>query len=115
MATNKRPSEGNSKKPRPATTPQGRENQMIDLAFTLAEQQMRNGTASAQVVTHYLKLGSSREKEEQQRLRSENEMLKQKMAAMATQEDSGSMYAAAIEAMTTYKGLEPGEEDYFEE
>ena len=44
----------------PVMTPEARENQLISLAIDLAEQQLRNGTASSQVITHYLKLGSSK-------------------------------------------------------
>jgi hypothetical protein len=54
---------------RPAMTEEGRESQMVSLAMDLAETQIVDGTASAQVITHYLKLGSSREKLEQERLR----------------------------------------------
>lgn len=112
MATNKRPPEG-SAKARPATTPQGRENQMVDLAFTVAEQQMRAGTASAQVITHYLKLGSSRDRLERQRLENENELLKAKIEAMGSAQESESMYAAALNAMRTYSGKDiEGPEDF---
>ena len=51
---------GTPKKMRPALTPEARENQMIALAVDLAEQQLRDGTASSQVITHYLKLGSTK-------------------------------------------------------
>ena len=51
-----------SEKIRPALTPEARENQLIYLATNLAEQQLRDGTASSQVITHYLKLGSTKEK-----------------------------------------------------
>jgi hypothetical protein len=52
---------------RPATTPEARENQLISQAVDLAEKQMLEGSASAQVISHFLKLGSSREKLEQER------------------------------------------------
>ena len=54
------------KKGRPAISPEARENQMIALAVDLAEEQLRNGTASSQVITHYLKLGSTKEKIEKE-------------------------------------------------
>jgi hypothetical protein len=60
---------------RPATTPEGRENQLIAAAVNLAERQLRDGTAAAQVITHYLKLGSTRESLEQEKLRKENDLL----------------------------------------
>ena len=59
------------KRGRPALTPEARENQLISLAIDLAEQQLRDGTASSQVITHYLKLGSTKEKLEREKLKNE--------------------------------------------
>ena len=53
--TTKSPKE--TRKIRPALSPEARENQLIDLAVNLAEQQLLDGTASSQVITHFLKLG----------------------------------------------------------
>ena len=53
---------------RPALTPEARENQLVSLAINLAEQQLRDGTASSQVITHYLKLGSQKERLEREKL-----------------------------------------------
>ncbi len=92
---------------RPATTPDARENQMIALAVDLAERQIREGTVSSQVLTHYLKLGSSRERLEQERLRNENEVLKAKAEAMASQKRVEEMYGAALSAMRSYAGGAP--------
>ena len=61
---------------RPALTPESRENQLVSLAINLAEKQLREGTASSQVITHYLKLGSTQAKLEQEKLKQENELLK---------------------------------------
>ena len=74
-----------SKRP-PATTPEGRENQMVSLAVDLAEKQIREGTASAQVISHFLKMGSSREKLEQERLSHENKLTEAKIESMASQQ-----------------------------
>lgn len=92
---------------RPATTPEGRENQLISLAVDLAEQQLSQGTASAQVISHYLKLGSSREQLEQERLIRENELLKAKVEAMASQGRMEELYSDAIKSMRSYGGQEP--------
>ena len=67
---------------RPALTPEARENQMISLAEDLAEKQLLDGTASSQVVTHYLKLGTMKYKLEMEKLREENELLKAKTEAI---------------------------------
>lgn len=92
---------------RPATTPEGRENQMVSLAVQLAEKQLQQGTASAQVISHYLKLGSSREKLEQERIARENELLKAKAEALASQKRVEELYTQALDAMRAYNGYEP--------
>lgn len=115
MASLNKPAEPAPRKRRPPTTPQARENQLINLAFTVAEQQMLNGTASAQVITHYLKLGSSREKQEQARLKAENELLKGKLNSMEAQGQSGADAREALDAFRAYAGHEPGQdEDYYD-
>jgi hypothetical protein len=70
----------------------------------LAEQQMQDGTASSQVITHFLKLGSSRERLEQDKLRRENELLTSKVEAMASAKRVEELYAAALQAMRSYAG-----------
>lgn len=94
---------------RPATTPEGRENQLVSLAVDLAEQQMVQGTASAQVISHYLKLGSTREKLEQERLTRENELLQAKVEQLASSKRVEELYEDALNAMRTYAGNEPEE------
>lgn len=96
---------------RPATTPDARENQLISLAVDLAEEQLRAGTASAQVVTHFLKLGSSRERLEQQRIQHENELLKIKAENLASATRMEELYVKAIRAMSTYAGTTPPQEE----
>lgn len=104
------------KKPRrpPATTPEARENQLIAQAVDLAEKQIHNGTASAQVISHFLKLGSSREKLEQERLGKENDLLDAKREQLASAARVEELYKSALDAMRTYSGQEPLEmqEDY---
>jgi hypothetical protein len=96
---------------RPATTLEGRENQLVSLAVDLAEQQLANGTASAQVISHYLKLGSTRELLEQERLSQENELLKAKVDQLASAKRIEELYASALDAMRSYQGQEPMEFD----
>lgn len=90
----------------PASTPDEREQQMISLADDLAEKQLREGTASSQVITHYLKLGTSRERLEQERLRRENLLLEQKQQYMASQANAEEMMAEVLKAMRTYAGAD---------
>lgn len=89
---------------RPATTEQGRENQLISLAIDVAEKQLIDGTASSQVITHYLKLGSTRERLEQERLQRENELLVSKVEALKSAQKVEELYADALEAMRSYSG-----------
>lgn len=95
---------------KPATTPEARESQMISLAETLAEQQLRDGTASSQVITHYLKLGSTRERVEQERIVGEIQLQKAKIEAMASTQRLEEMYTRAMDAFRGYQGR-PAEED----
>lgn len=93
----------------PATTLEGRENQMVSLAVDLAEKQLREGTASAQVISHYLKLGSTRERLEQERLEQENQLLQARVDAMASAKKVEELYSQALEAMRSYAGLDAPE------
>lgn len=93
-----------TRKMRPALTPEARENQMISLAVDLAERQLQDGTASSQVITHYLKLGSIREKLERERLEEENRLLKAKTKALENAEEIKVLYENALRAMRNYGG-----------
>lgn len=95
---------------RPATTSEAREHELVNLAEDLAERQLREGSASAQVISHYLKLGSSREQLEQARLRHENQLLAAKKLALDSQRNMETLYAEAIAAMRRYSGQSPESE-----
>ena len=94
-----------SKRGRPAITPEARENQLISLAVDLAEQQLREGTASSQVITHYLKLGSMRERLEREKLEEENKLLRARTKAIEDGEASKGRYELVIKALRDYNGL----------
>lgn len=89
---------------RPALTPEARENQLIYLATNLAEQQLRDGTASSQVITHYLKLGSSKEKIEKEILEKQKDLITAKTEALQSNKRIEELYANAILAMKKYNG-----------
>jgi len=97
---------------RPATTPEGRESQLISLAADLAEKQLVSGTASSQVITHFLKLASTREKLEQERLQRENLLLSAKVDQISSTKTMEKLYERAIEAMRSYTGQQPQEPQY---
>lgn len=89
---------------RPALTPEARENQLIALAVDLAEKQLREGTASSQVITHYLKMGSPNARLEREKLALENELTKAKTKAVNQSEHIEKLYSEAINAMKRYSG-----------
>ena len=99
----------------PPMTAEARENQLISLAMDLAEQQLREGTASAQVIAHYLRLGTQKDRLEREILEAKNELLNAKTEAIKAAERSEALYAEAIKAFRTYGGYGDNEEDYYDE
>lgn len=95
----------------PGTSLESRENQLILLATNLAEKMLIEGTAPAQIVAHYLKLATTREKLEQERLRNENELAKAKTDSYKSSKHSEELYKEALEAFRTYGG-HGDDEDY---
>lgn len=96
----------------PATSPEARENQLIAAAVDLAEKQIIEGTASSQVLTHYLKLATTREQLEKDKIRNENELLKAKVDAIKSTERMEQLYENAIEAMRGYSVEGPTADDH---
>lgn len=90
----------------PAKTIEGRENQLINKAMNLAEEQIEHGTATSQVITHFLKLGTTRERLEQDKLRRENDLLRAKVEHLEQAKVVEELYADALRAMKTYSGQE---------
>lgn len=89
---------------RPALTPEGRENQMISLAIDLAEKQLMEGTASSQVITHYLKLGSTKERIEKEILEKQKELIEAKTQSLQSSQRIEELYKNALDAMRSYAG-----------
>ena len=96
---------------RPATTPEAMENQIIAAAYSLAKKQIIEGTASAMVITHFLKLGSAKEKLEQQLLAERTRLATAKTEKIDQDRKTDELYAEVIKAMKGYQGLDD-EEDY---
>lgn len=105
-----------TKKMRPAMTPEARENQLISLAVDLAERQLLEGTASSQVITHYLKLGTQKEKIEREILEKQKELIEAKTQNLQSAQRIEELYTNALNAMRSYgghKSEEPSDEyDY---
>lgn len=90
---------------RPALSPEAQENQMISLAVDLAKKQLIEGTASSQVITHFLKLGTTKAELEKERMRNENLLIQAKTEAIKAQEDQKVLYENAIKAFQNYNGV----------
>ena len=95
----------------PATTPEDRENQMIALAIRRAEEQLRDGTASSQVITHFLKLGSTKERLEKEILEKQKDLIAAKTEALQSAKRIEEMYADALRAMGEYRGNDYAEDE----
>lgn len=103
---------------RAAKTPQARENQLINLATDLAEKQLRDGSATSQVITHFLRLGTIKEQLENDRLRAELKLVQAKAAYLEDQATSKDLYEKAIQAFRLYsgkKGIEDDDENSYED
>lgn len=88
----------------PADNPEDREKQMISLAVNLAEQQLRDGTASSQVITHYLKLGSTKEKLEKEILEKQKKLIDAKTENLQSVKEIERLYNDAMQAFKSYSG-----------
>ena len=98
----------------PAMTPEARENQLISLAVDLAEKQLKEGRASSQVICHYLKLASSKEKLEKELLEKQVELAAAKTEMIQSAKRTEELYRNALNAMKSYSGLTSSEEDEYE-
>lgn len=115
MVRPKKGPEPSKPKPPPATTPEGREKQLVAMAVDLAESQLASGTASAQVITHYLKLGTTREQLEQTKLRNETALLQARVDDIKSTAQTADMVANAVKAMSMYQGHEYQETDNYDD
>ena len=101
----------NSRRRRPqAKTIEGRENQLINLAFDLAEKRLREGTATSQEVTHFLKLGSVNNRYEQELLKNQVELTKAKTESLASAKAVEELYKNAKDAFSRYSGRPLGDD-----
>ena len=108
----RQPEENPRPLPPPATTLEGREDQLIAAAMDLVEQRINMGTASAQETVHFLRQGSVRNQLEKDKLRQENVVLQARVAEMESRRSSEELYSRALAAMRNYQGLEDADEEY---
>lgn len=104
--------DANKKLGRPALTPKTREDQLIALATDVAEQKLRDGTASSQLITHYLRIAAERERNaiENEMLKKKKELMDAKIESLKSERRIEELYLNAVEAMRTYTGHGCGEE-----
>ena len=107
---NRRPTAPSNKPlPPPATTLEGREDQLIAAAMDLVEQRIHEGSASAQETVHFLRLGSVRNQLEQEKLRGDNSLLQARIKELESRKSGEGLYAKALEAFRGYSGQEAEE------
>lgn len=116
VSSRKEPGSKPQRRRPPATTPEGRELELIALAVDLAEKQLREGTASAQVQVHYLKLATSRNRLEEKRLENENALMKARVSQIESNKASEELFTNAINAMKAYSphSSDDEEDDYYD-
>ena len=106
-----KPNQKSQRKRPPATTPEARENQLIAMAVDVAEKQLANGTASSQVITHFLKLGSTKERLEKEILEKQKDLITAKTESIQSGKRIEELYINALNAMRSYSGNRRGDED----
>lgn len=99
----------------PAMTPEDQEDQLISLAVDLAIKRLKEGTASNQLVSELIKLGTTKERLAKEKLQRENEMLRAKTEALEAARNNGEKYAAALKAFQSYSGFSEVDDDEFED
>ena len=104
MAISKRSEPKPKRRSPPAKTPEARENQLVALAVDLAEAQLSKGTASSQVIAHFLKIGSTKDRIEKEILEKQKELIQAKTDAIQSAKKVEELYANALSAMRTYSG-----------
>lgn len=105
-------SSGSVQKRRPAISPEAREKQMIALAVDLAEKQLMEGTASSQIITHYLKLATEKERLEREILSKQSELVSAKIDDIESRKSDKELYKKAIAAMKEYNGFGDSDDEY---
>ena len=102
-----------TRKQAPARTKEAREQQLENLAMNLAEEKLRNGTASSQIICHFLNLATEKAELDREKVRAEVKLQNAKVDAIESQKQTEEMYAKAIAAMQRYQGhMDESYDDY---
>lgn len=81
-----------------------RERENMFLATELAAKQLRDGTAKAQVVTHYLRMSSPREDIERRMMEAKIALLEGQLAACQNDMATQALIIEALESLREYRG-----------
>lgn len=100
-----------TRKQAPAKSKEARQQQLENLAMNLAEEKLRDGTASSQIICHFLSLTTAKSELEQEKLKADTQLQKAKVEALDSQRKSEELYAKAIAAMKRYQGIQEGDYD----
>lgn len=102
---------------RPGLSVESREGQMVSLAMDRAEEKLRDGTASSQIIVHFLKLGTTLAELNREKLRKENQLTDAKVSKIQSEKNSEELYSKALSAFGIYSGQSDQEEDdyYYED
>lgn len=100
---------------RPGLSVESREGQLVSLAYDEAEKQLRNGTASSQIISHFLKLGTTLAELQKEKLRKDNLLTEAKVAKIKSEKNSEELYSKALRAFGIYSGRDNSDDDYEED
>lgn len=95
-------------------TAEGKESQLINLAMKLAEKKLRDGTASSQIITHFLGLATAKAQLEAEKLKADVKLSSAKVDKINSDRDMKNIYEQVIDAMKKYQG-EMEDDDYEDE
>lgn len=111
MATRKEPSETVVSPPREALSLEAREDQLVEMAYQLAEQRIYDGTASDTLLSKLVQTGSRRERLELEIMEKQKDYITAKTEALKTAKEIEKLYADALAAMNTYRGSDSIEDE----
>lgn len=88
----------------PAQTLEARENELVSIAYDLVEQRLLAGTATSQETTHFLKIGSTKDRLEKELLETQIKLSAAKTEAIESAKRVEELYTNAINALRQYSG-----------
>ena len=100
--------------PPPASTLEGRNDQLTAAAFALVERRLHDGSASAQETVHFLKMGATNYRLQEEKLRMESLALQARIEEARARNSGEELMKEALAAFKGYSGQEPIQEDGYD-